>query len=66
MAYTDLIEEAKDLNDSNIIEVIDFIRFLKTKQDHQTHNRQSNTLKRKLKYMADDFNETPECFKEYM
>ena len=66
MAYAELIEEAKDLNDSNMIEVIDFIRFLKTKQDHQTHNRQSNTLKGKLKYMADDFDETPDCFKEYM
>ena len=66
MAYTELIEEAKDLSDSNMIEVIDFIKFLKAKQGHQVQDRQSNTLKGKLKYMAEDFDETPECFREYM
>ena len=28
--------------------------------------RESNLLNGALKYMADDFDETPDCFKEYM
>ncbi|WP_034443613.1 DUF2281 domain-containing protein [Butyrivibrio sp. AE2032] len=65
MAYAELIEEAKKLSEDNIPEVIDFIRFLNSKQDNKKE-RQSNLLRGKLKYMADDFDETPDCFKEYM
>ncbi|SEG45783.1 Protein of unknown function [Butyrivibrio sp. Su6] len=65
MAYAELIEEAKKLSEDNIPEVIDFIRFLNSKQDNKKE-RQSNLLSGKLKYMADDFDETPDCFKEYM
>ncbi|WP_031548203.1 DUF2281 domain-containing protein [Oribacterium sp. FC2011] len=66
MVYAELIEEAKDLSESNMSEVIDFIKFLKSRQEQPVHERKSNTLKGKLKYMADDFDETPNCFKEYM
>lgn len=66
MVYTDLAEEAKGLSEDNIIEAIDFIRFLKTKEDAPVDERESNLLSGGLKYMADDFDETPDCFKEYM
>ena len=65
MTYTDLIEEAKKLSEDNIAEVIDFIKFLNSKQPEKKE-RKSNLLAGKLKYMADDFDETSDCFKEYM
>ncbi len=65
MAYAELIEEAKKLSEDHIPEVIDFIKFLNSKQKSKK-TRQSNLLSGRLKYMADDFDETPDCFKEYM
>lgn len=62
--YADLIEEAKDLSEDNMLEAIDFIKFLKSKQNQTVHERKSNTLKGKLKYMADDFDETPDYYKQ--
>ena len=66
MAYAELIEEAKGLDESNISEVIDFIKFLKAKNSTQKSAIVFDELKGGLKYMADDFDETPDCFKEYM
>lgn len=62
MVYAELIEEAKDLSESNMSEVVDFIKFLKSRQEQPANERKSNTLKGRLKYMADDFDETPDCF----
>ena len=65
MAYAELIEEAKKLSEDKIPEVIDFIRFLNAEKSYKKE-RKSNLLHGKLKYLKDDFDETPECFKEYM
>ena len=66
MAYAELIEEVKDLSENNMAEVLDFVKFLKAKQGKTTSKIQFDTLKGKLKYISDDFDETPDCFKEYM
>ena len=66
MAYAELIEEARGLSESSVYEVIDFIKFLKAKEAKPTKERKSNLLAGGLKYMADDFDETPDCFKEYV
>lgn len=31
MSYAELLEEVKELNESDIVEAVDFVRFLKTK-----------------------------------
>ena len=68
MAYSELIEEAKTLTDRNMVEVIDFIRFLKAKQNGiiKYQRRCPDLLKGRLKFMADDFDETPDCFGGYI
>ena len=66
MAYSEIIEEAKTLSDSNMAEVLDFIKFLKNKQTSSVKHRTPGLLKGKLKFIADDFDETLDCFKEYM
>ena len=72
MAYDAIMREVKDLSDDNQAEVLDFIMFLKSKnpQKEQTSEskpyRKLNALAGKLIYMADDFDETPECFREYI
>ena len=63
MAYAELIEEAKDLNESNISEVIDFIKFLKAKNSSNQTKIIFDEFKDGLRYMADDFDDTPDCFK---
>ncbi len=65
MAYSELIEAAKDLSENDIAEVVDFVNFLKLKSN-RSNRVVLDSLKGKLKYMADDFDETPDCFKEYM
>lgn len=65
MAYSELIEAAKDLSENDISEVVDFVNFLKLKSN-RSNRVVLDSLKGKLKYMADDFDETPDCFKEYM
>ncbi len=63
MAYAEIIKEAKGLSEVNLYEVLDFIMFLKAKEKKRGTERKSNLLKGKLKYIADDFDETPDCFK---
>lgn len=66
MAYAELLEEVKGLNESDMAEVVDFVRFLKPKYSSKIKYRESNILKGKLNYMADDFDQTLDEFKEYM
>ncbi|MCR5788823.1 MAG: DUF2281 domain-containing protein [Lachnospiraceae bacterium] len=71
MAYEKILEEIKDLSEQKQNEVLDFILFLKTK-DHSSQKSENTTkrelgaLEGRLIYIADDFDETPECFKEYV
>ena len=62
MAYAEIIKEAKELSEESSHEVLDFILFLKAKEKKSVTERKSNLLKGGLKYMADDFDETPDCF----
>lgn len=66
MAYAEIIEEAKTLSDISASEVLDFIKFLKAKEEKNRTERRSNLLAGGLLFMAEDFDETPECFREYM
>ncbi len=66
MAYAEIIEEAKDLSENSAAVVLDFIKFLKSKESHINTERKSNLLAGGLVFMSDDFDETPDCFKEYM
>lgn len=76
MAYDILLKEAKDLPEDMIEQAIAFIRFLKyasmQKQMEHTANdtvmfqRSVNPLASEFVSIADDFDETPECFKEYV
>lgn len=76
MAYDTLLKEAKDLPEDMIEQVIDFMRFLKyTSKKEQTKHSISNdiTFRRSVNPLADefisiaeDFDETPECFREYL
>ena len=67
MAYAELInEEIKHLSDDNAAEVLDFVKFLRNKQEMKKTGLKLDLLKGGLKYMADDFDDTPDCFKEYM
>lgn len=77
MAYELLEKELKDLPESNIADVIEYIQFLKYKLLRDENTTNSTTAERKHPerklgilqgkfVMADDFDETPNCFKEYM
>lgn len=74
MAYDSILEEVKDLSEENQAEVLDFIMFLKSKKSKNSASqknvprpkRELNTLAGKLIYMADDFDETPECLAGYL
>jgi hypothetical protein len=68
MAYDTLIKEAEDLSEDNMQEVIDFILFLKAKSTDKKvkKKRKLGVFKKEGFYMAEDFDETPECFKEYV
>ena len=66
MAYAEIVEAAKDLSEYSAAEVLDFIKFLKAKETRNGSERKSNLLAGGLVFMADDFDETPDCFKEYM
>jgi len=77
MAYDTLVREAKDLPEDMIEQAIEFIRFLKyTSEKRQTEHfaehhgrtvrRSVNSLANEFIAIADDFDETPECFKEYI
>ncbi len=69
MAFDILIKEAEALPEEQIQEVIDFILFLKTKPSGDKKPNPKRTLgvfKEDSFFMADDFDDTPECFKEYI
>ena len=76
MAYDTLIREARDLPEDMIEQVIDFMRFLKyTSKKEQAKpsisndvvfHRSVNPLADEFISIAEDFDETPECFKEYI
>ncbi|KAI4444346.1 MAG: DUF2281 domain-containing protein [Ruminococcus sp.] len=76
MAYDTLVREAKDLPEDMIVQIINFMRFLKyASKKEQTEHSISNdiTFRRTVNPLADefisiaeDFDETPECFKEYL
>ena len=76
MAYDTLVKEAKDLPEEMIEQIIEFMRFLKyTSKKEQTKQSISNTiafhrsvnpLSDEFIAIAEDFDETPECFKEYI
>ncbi len=76
MPYDTLVREAKELPEDMIEQAIEFIRFLKyTSEKKQIKNpanngdifhRSVNPLAGELTAIADDFDETPDCFKEYI
>ena len=66
MAYAEIIEEAKTLSDNSASEVLDFIKFLKAKEEKNKKERKSNLLAGGLLFMADNFDETPDIFREYI
>ena len=66
MAYAEIIEEAKTLSEYSASEVLDFIKFLKAKESKKSNERKSNLLAGGLIFMSEDFDETPDCFKEYL
>ena len=76
MAYDTLVREAKDLPEDMIVQIINFMRFLKyASKKEQTEHSISNdiTFRRTVNPLADefisiaeDFDKTPECFKEYI
>lgn len=76
MAYDILLKEAKDIPEDMIEQAIEFIRFLKyasmqkqaghTANDTATFQRSVNPLAGEFVSIADDFDVTPECFKEYV
>lgn len=76
MAYDTLVREAKDLPEDMIEKVIEFMRFLKyaSKKEQTEHSirngiafhRSVNPLADEFISIAEDFDETPECFKEYI
>ena len=71
---TDLLEKLKQLPPDKQQEVDDFINFLLNKYAGEKINGESIAEKRKRNagrmegkiWMADDFNDTPEDFKDYM
>ena len=76
MAYDTLVREAKDLPEDMIEQIIDFMRFLKytSKKETENHSFNNNTaphrsinpLADELISIAEDFDKTPDCFKEYL
>ena len=73
MTYDLLEEELKDLPEANIADVIEYIQFLKFKQlrdesaivVRKPPERRLGIFEGKF-VMSEDFDETPDCFKEYM
>lgn len=70
-----VIKEAGLLSDEDLAQVIQFMGFLRFSKSRKplTDIQQTNGKKYRTRgglsgrvILADDFNETPECFKEYM
>ena len=75
MAYDTLVREATCIPEDMIEQVSDFMRFLKyaSKKEQAKHYSNNITFRRTVNPLADefismaeDFDETPECFKEYI
>ena len=68
MAYSEIAEAVMDLSENSANEVLDFIEFLKAKEkrEKKKKERKANLLAGGLVFMSDDFDETPDDFKEYM
>lgn len=66
MAYAELVEEAKGLSESATAKIIDIVKAFKALEKNEGSHIVFDECKDKLKYMAEDFDETPDCFKEYM
>ncbi len=76
MPYDILVKEAKELPEDMIEQAIEFIRFLKYASEKKQakdpadndiiFHRSVNPLAGELIAIADDFDQTPDCFKEYI
>ena len=76
MAYDTLVREEKELPEDMIVQIINFMRFLKyASKKEQTKpsisndvvfRRSVNPLADEFISIAEDFDKTPECFKEYL
>ena len=71
MVYDVIEKEIKSLPADKLPEVLNFIAFVKYQasiealSSDKTKKRKTNTLAGGTFIMAEDFDETPECFKEY-
>lgn len=70
-----VVKEAGLLSDEELVQVIQFIGFLRFSKSKKPSEDVQQTDSKKYRtrgglsgkvILADDFNETPECFKEYM
>lgn len=63
-----LIKEMESLSQEDKQEVYDFILFLKSKNNSndKTKKRVLGIWDKEQFFMADDFDETPDCFKKYV
>ena len=75
MTLQQVIKEAGLLSDEDLAQVIQFMGFLRFSKSRKplTEIEQTDSKKYRTRgglsgrvILADDFNETPECFKEYM
>ena len=72
MAIEMLAKEAEGLSEEGLKEVMEFIQYLKYKMNISYNNTKSDGIIRKPGglegplIMADDFDDTPDCFKEYL
>ena len=74
MAFDTLVKEAESMTEDQVMQLLTFARFLKseaqsrkktTETSSQKHRRTPGGMPGRL-WMADDFDETPDCFAEYM
>ena len=66
MSYAELIQKEEGFDDNEMAEILDFIKLVKNKKKKDSNKIILGVLKNSKFYMSDDFDETPECFKEYM
>ena len=73
MLYNTLIQEAKDLPEEIIAQTLIYMRFLRSQASGNASSQATASKKRSITPLADDFisiaddfDETPDCFKEYV
>ena len=69
MSTEALLKEVEGMPEDTIKEGYDFVLFLKSrnkKVDGQMHRRILGLWSKEPFYMTDDFDETPDCFGEYI